>query len=190
MQLKDTIRESQAFLNRTIVAGLLVTLAVATLAWRMVQLQIIDHEHFTTLSRENRVKVLPLPPTRGLIYDRKGVLIAGNEQNYRIVMVREDAGDPEAVARLVGCTDADIALAVVSRWRGRFSQAVLVVDQFEELFTLNPGEVQARFTELLGRLDYVLGDTMIMPMPDDDSEPDFAPRDLQQAVQDARRMKP
>ena len=67
MQLKDTIRESQAFLNRTIVAGLLVTLAVATLAWRMVQLQIIDHEHFTTLSRENRVKVLPLPPTRGLI---------------------------------------------------------------------------------------------------------------------------
>ncbi len=67
MQLKDTIRESQAFLNRTIVAGMLVVLAVTTLAWRMVQLQVVDHEHFTTLSRENRVKVLPLPPTRGLI---------------------------------------------------------------------------------------------------------------------------
>ena len=83
MLLKDTIRESQAFLNRAIIAGLLVLAAVLMLVWRMVQLQIIDHEHFTTLSRENRVKVLPLP-TRGLIYDRKGVLLAQNRPAYSL----------------------------------------------------------------------------------------------------------
>jgi penicillin-binding protein 2 len=102
MQLKDTIRESQAFLNRTIVAGLLVALAVATLAWRMVQLQIIDHEHFTTLSRENRVKVLPLPPTRGLIYDRKGVLLAQNRPAYSLEITPEQVADVEQTITELG----------------------------------------------------------------------------------------
>ena len=102
MQLKDTIRESQAFLNRTIVAGLLVALAVATLAWRMVQLQIIDHEHFTTLSRENRVKVLPLPPTRGLIYDRKGVLLAQNRPAYSLEITPEQVADVEETITELG----------------------------------------------------------------------------------------
>ena len=63
MQLKDSIRESQAFLTRSIVAGLIVLTAVLVLVWRMVQLQVVEHQHFTTLSRDNRVKVLPLPPT-------------------------------------------------------------------------------------------------------------------------------
>jgi penicillin-binding protein 2 len=102
MQLKDTIRESQAFLNRTIVAGVLVALAVATLAWRMVQLQIIDHEHFTTLSRENRVKVLPLPPTRGLIYDRKGVLLAQNRPAYSLEITPEQVADVEETITELG----------------------------------------------------------------------------------------
>ena len=84
MHLKDTIRESQAFLNRAIIAGLLVLGAVVVLVWRMAQLQVIDHAHFTTLSRENRVKVVPLPPTRGLIYDRDGVLLAQNRPAYRL----------------------------------------------------------------------------------------------------------
>ena len=75
-ELKDTIRESQAFLARAIVAGLLVFAAISLVVWRMTQLQVVDHEHFTTLSQENRVKVLPLPPTRGLIYDRFGKPLA------------------------------------------------------------------------------------------------------------------
>jgi penicillin-binding protein 2 len=95
MLLKDTIRESQAFLTRAIVAGLLVMAAVLALGWRMVQLQIIDHEHFTTLSRENRVKVLPLPPTRGLIYDRKGVLLAQNRPAYSLEITPEQVDDLE-----------------------------------------------------------------------------------------------
>ena len=95
MQLKDTIHENQAFLNRAIVAGLLVLAAVLVLLWRMVQLQVIDHGHFTTLSRENRVKVLPLPPTRGLIYDRKGVLLAQNRPAYSLEITPEQVDDLE-----------------------------------------------------------------------------------------------
>ena len=93
MQLKDTIGESQAFLNRTIVAGALVLAAVLVVLYRMVQLQVVDHEHFTTLSRENRVKVVPLPPTRGLIYDSQGVLLAQNRPAYSLEITPEQVDD-------------------------------------------------------------------------------------------------
>ena len=97
MQLKDTIRESQAFLTRAIVAGMLVIAAVALLISRMVQLQVVDHTHFTTLSRENRVKVVPLPPTRGLIYDHGGVLLAQNRPAYSLEITPEQVDDVEQV---------------------------------------------------------------------------------------------
>jgi penicillin-binding protein 2 len=112
MQLKDTIRESQAFLNRAIVAGLLVIAAVVALSWRMVQLQVVDHEHFTTLSRDNRVKVLPLPPTRGLIYDRNGVLLALNRPAYSLEITPEQVDDIEQtlaeLAQIIEIDDEDL----------------------------------------------------------------------------------
>ena len=79
----------------------------------------------------------------------------------------DHAGDPAAMARLLGFSDADTALAVVSRWRGLFDEAVLVVDQFEELFTLNPPEVQASFIDLLRRLVDAADVHLVLAMRDD-----------------------
>ena len=74
---------------------------VGALGWRMRDLQLLQNEHFALLAEENRVNIRLIPPARGQILDRAGRLMAGNRQNYRISMVREQAGDPEAVlARL------------------------------------------------------------------------------------------
>jgi WD40 repeat protein len=62
------------------------------------------------------------------------------------------AGDADAVADLLRFEEADRALAAIARWRAAHFGALLVVDQFEELFTLNPPRIQARFAELLGRI--------------------------------------
>ena len=69
-------------------------------------------------------------------------------------LVPELAGDAEALGELRrGFDDPRRRLAARSRrWRRPHGEALVVVDQFEELFTLNPGEVQARFAALLGRL--------------------------------------
>jgi WD40 repeat protein len=67
-------------------------------------------------------------------------------------LVPELAGDPEALRELFRFHKPETAFSMLSRWRRRFEEALLVVDQFEELFTLNPSEVQASFAELLGRL--------------------------------------
>jgi len=89
MHIKDHLREEQAFLSRAIIAGLLVIVALILLAGRLFQLQILEHEHFTTLSKDNRVKLVPLPPTRGLVYDRNGTLLALNRPAYSLELVPE-----------------------------------------------------------------------------------------------------
>jgi hypothetical protein len=67
-------------------------------------------------------------------------------------LVRELAGDVEALERIFSIEEGDTAIEVLSRWRRSHGEALLVVDQLEELFTLNPPEVQGRFASLLGRL--------------------------------------
>jgi DNA-binding winged helix-turn-helix (wHTH) protein/WD40 repeat protein len=82
-------------------------------------------------------------------------------------LLPEFEGDREAVEGLVGIRDADTAATLVARWRQLYGRALLIVDQFEELFTLNPPEVQARFAELLGHLARKADVHVLLSMRDD-----------------------
>jgi eukaryotic-like serine/threonine-protein kinase len=64
----------------------------------------------------------------------------------------ELSGNPDALRKLLAFDDPETAFELVSGWRKGHGEALLVVDQFEELFTLNPPEAQQRFAALLGRL--------------------------------------
>ena len=77
------------------------------------------------------------------------------------------AGDAQAVQSLLRFEDPEIAVPLVARWRQRHEQALIVVDQFEELFTLNPPEVQEAFAELLGRLVLEADVHVLLAMRDD-----------------------
>jgi WD40 repeat protein len=70
----------------------------------------------------------------------------------RELLASELSGDANAMRLLVKGDDADALVEAFSGWRQRHSQAILMVDQFEELFTLNPLDVQRAFAELLRRL--------------------------------------
>jgi penicillin-binding protein 2 len=81
---------------------------MGVLGWRMKQLQIDQAEEFRLLAEENRINMRLIPPPRGLIFDRNGVPLATNEPVYRIVIVREAAGEPhEALARLAAVMPLD-----------------------------------------------------------------------------------
>ena len=67
------------------------------LAARMRYLQVDQADQFRLLAEENRINIRLIPPARGEIFDRNGIQLADNVPSYRIVMVREDAGDVEAV---------------------------------------------------------------------------------------------
>ncbi|MSR14852.1 MAG: penicillin-binding protein 2 [Gammaproteobacteria bacterium] len=61
----------------------------AVLISRLIYLQLIYHDHYTTLSRENRLKILPIAPTRGLIYSNDGVLLADNRASFALEVIPE-----------------------------------------------------------------------------------------------------
>ena len=58
-------------------------------------LQVVQHDHYLELSLGNRARIEPLPPNRGIIFDRAGRVIAENTPAYQLELVREQAGDLE-----------------------------------------------------------------------------------------------
>lgn len=110
---QQSIEAGRRITRRGLLLGGLQGLFVGTLAYRMRHLQLEQAKEFQLLADENAIKIRLLPPARGLIHDRKGVVIAGNEQNYRVTITREDAGDVGVVmadlARLIRMSDAEIA---------------------------------------------------------------------------------
>ena len=113
---KDTAQSNRTITRRALVVGTAQVALMAALGVRMQSMQIEQADEFRLLADENRINIRLLPPARGLIFDRNGVPLAENEQNYRIVMVREDAGDVEEVLarlrRLVAIPDEAIADAL------------------------------------------------------------------------------
>ncbi|MFD2173736.1 penicillin-binding protein 2 [Rhodobacter lacus] len=97
--------------RRGLFLGVAQAAVVATLGLRMRHMQLEQADEYRLLAEGNSVKIRLIPPARGLIYDRNGVLIAGNEQNYRVTMTREDAEDVEReladLRRLIPISDAD-----------------------------------------------------------------------------------
>jgi penicillin-binding protein 2 len=94
--LEDRKREARLVSIRAMIAGLLAIASFSLVVVRLVHLQVDQHDHFTVLSRDNRVKVQPLPPARGLIYDAKGVLIADNHPSFSLEITIEKVGDLDA----------------------------------------------------------------------------------------------
>ena len=83
----------RAFTRRALVVGGAQATLFAVLAGRMYYLQVIEAERYATLAEDNRINLRLLPPPRGRIVDRFGVPVAVNQQNYRVVLVREQARD-------------------------------------------------------------------------------------------------
>jgi penicillin-binding protein 2 len=109
---KDSEDSARIITRRALFMGGAMAAMVAVLGVRMRHLQVEEADQFRLLAEENRINIRLIPPARGLIHDRNGQLIAGNEQNYRVVITREDAGDMQAVlsrlASLVPLSQDDI----------------------------------------------------------------------------------
>lgn len=100
--LKNPVRERHLFQTRAIVALLFTTVLLLILISRLFYLQKIQHEHYTTLSTNNRISIEPIAPTRGLIYDSNGVVLAQNTPTYSLELVQERVEDMEKTLEEIG----------------------------------------------------------------------------------------
>jgi penicillin-binding protein 2 len=139
LTLKDHLFESRLILSRVVVLLVLAAILCLVLFSRLIYLQVIAHEHYRTLSEDNRVKLQPIPPNRGLIYDRNGILLAENLPSYRLEITPEQVSDMDAtlnaLGELVEVRDID---------RSRFEQLRARKPRFEPiplLFNLSDTDV-------------------------------------------------
>ncbi len=87
--IKDHSFENRIFLNRIIASFCVITLLSSGLIIRLIYLQIVGHEHYSLLAKDNSVKIVPLVPTRGMIYDRHGKVLAENTPSYSLELIPE-----------------------------------------------------------------------------------------------------
>ena len=100
--IKDYLRESRLFRVRAGTSTFAMILLLLLLILSLTKLQVFEHQHFTTLSQDNRVKVQPLPPTRGLIYDRNGTILAQNVSTHSLEITPERVPDLEQTLEQLG----------------------------------------------------------------------------------------
>ncbi len=108
---RETLESTRRISRRGLMLGAIQAGTVAVLTLRMRSMQLAHADEYRLLSEGNSIKIRLIPPARGLIHDRNGYLLAGNESNYRVTITREDAGDVASVfaqlRRLIAISDAE-----------------------------------------------------------------------------------
>ena len=99
---EDVNERQGSFLRRTFVLGGATALGIAALIGRLGQLQVVQAQEYATLSSQNQFNFRMVPPPRGLIKDRNGVVIAGNRPSFRVLVVRDETKDLDQTLDLLG----------------------------------------------------------------------------------------
>lgn len=111
-KVRDGQAESNLFARRALVAFIGVLALTGVLFTNLYHLQITNYDSYQTRSNGNRIKLLPVPPTRGLIYDRNGKVLAENITFFGLFIVPEKTDNLEqtfeALRETIGLTDEDI----------------------------------------------------------------------------------
>ncbi|MGY5450013.1 penicillin-binding protein 2 [Agarivorans sp. MS3-6] len=110
--MRDHSAESRLFNRRSLVSIIGTFVLICVLLGNLYYIQFEQHETYTTRSNDNRIKVLPLAPPRGLVYDRNGVLLAENRPNFSLEIVPENVDDLDLLlselSTLLGLSETDI----------------------------------------------------------------------------------
>ncbi len=105
-------KEITCYQRRTIVVSIIILIMTTALITRILYLQVWEHQHYTTLSKNNQLTLLPLPPNRGIIYDRNGTVVAENRVSYSLQVIPEKIDDIPATVRalksIIDITPTDI----------------------------------------------------------------------------------
>jgi penicillin-binding protein 2 len=126
--LKNAEHELVQFRGRLFLMSLLVLLCFATLTGRFVYLQVIKQAHFAGLAESNRIATIPIPPARGVITDRNGVVLANDDSAYTLELI------PSKIAHLDITIDALASLIEITpRDRRRFKKLLEETKNFESL---------------------------------------------------------
>ncbi len=142
--IKNHLQEIRLITQRSLIALIIMLILITLLVIRLAFLQLAKHDLYTTLSKKNWLDLVPIEPTRGLIYDRNGVLLAENLPVFSLDIIPEKNSNLAQaltdIAKLIPLSNTDII---------QFQKELKQHRRFDEIplkFRLTEAEV-ARFYE-------------------------------------------
>ncbi|GKW12291.1 MULTISPECIES: peptidoglycan DD-transpeptidase MrdA [Pectobacterium] len=146
---RDYTAESALFVRRALVAFLGILLLSGVLVANLYHLQILRVDDYRTRSNENRIKLVPIAPSRGIIYDRNGTPLALNRTIYQLELVPDKVDSLketlEALRPIVNLTDDDLENFEKERKRSRRFTSIPVKTGLDEIQVARFAVNQYRF---------------------------------------------
>ncbi|MEK6730739.1 MAG: penicillin-binding protein 2 [Pseudomonadota bacterium] len=135
--LKNRSREKYMFRNRLIIVIIMIIFLSFLLIYQFINLQIFQHQYYTTLSKKNQIDFNPMPPRRGLIFDRNGVLLADNIPAFSLMMTPHKMDEMQKtitkLSKIIKITPDDIEnFNKQAKQRRRFEQIPLKLKLTEQ----------------------------------------------------------
>lgn len=135
-QIRDYQAEARLFSSRAIVAFLGIVILMGLLVANMYNIQVNQFQDYKTRSNDNRIKVVPIAPNRGLIYDRNGLLLAENRPVFNLELTPEKMKDIdstiEALQTILEITPEQVERFHRERKRTRRFKSVPLLTQLDE----------------------------------------------------------
>ncbi|MDH3713236.1 MAG: penicillin-binding protein 2 [Gammaproteobacteria bacterium] len=164
--IRDHFFEANLFRSRAIMAATVCAALLLLLAGRLFFLQGIGHSHYATLSTSNRVRLMAVAPTRGLVFDRDGVLLAENLPSYRLELTPESIPDMDrtlaSLHELLEFSDNDVSRLRKALRRKRPFEGIPLLDNLSDDQVARMAANRHRFpgVDIAARLsrNYPLGD--------------------------------
>ncbi|TXL00887.1 penicillin-binding protein 2 [Methylococcaceae bacterium HT1] len=97
--IKDSFLENRIFLSRTVILFVFMLFLIGGLITRLIYLQVAGHSRYHGMATNNRIKVTSVPPTRGIIYDKHGRILAENLPSYSLEVIPEQVADMEGTLK-------------------------------------------------------------------------------------------
>jgi len=165
VSVKSERDEYRLFRSRAIVAAIFVLFALLLIIVRLIFLQVDSYQHYTELSKQNHQKRIPIPPPRGLIYDRHGVVLADNHVEYVLEAKRDDVDNMDdslkRLMQLLPITSQDVTkFKQKLRVNTRFQPVVLRKNMTEKeiaVFSVNRSRFQGFRVSVRTQRNYPLG---------------------------------
>ena len=143
--LKNMQQEKRIYKGRIFFAIFIVVICLLILICRYAYLQIVHYDDFTTASDKNRIRLQPLAPARGYIYDRNGVLLADNYPVFTATLSRADVSDiDDTINRLIPVLE--LTEEDVERFKSRVKTA-RKTERIAIKLNLNEADI-AKFSEV------------------------------------------
>ncbi len=137
LELKDYLRETNLVHSRLVSLVVLLALMVMVLVGRIWYLQVYQYQRFEVLSKDNRVRLIPVPPVRGQIYDRNGKVLAENIPVFTLEVLPSEVknmdGLLDSLAKIIQISPNEIRkFKAQVRSRPDFESQILKVNISEE----------------------------------------------------------